>query len=95
MRDTRPGRCLLELETLRRRLHDLQDAGIVTAGTRFCGDASNQLTGQAVDQIGGRVRLLTAIRTLLQLDLLAGQPVYRQPSAGATWVRMLSMRWAL
>ena len=23
------------------------------------------------------------------------QPAYRQPSAGATWVRMLSMTWAL
>jgi hypothetical protein len=26
---------------------------------------------------------------------VGGQPAYRQPSAGATWVRMLSMAWAL
>jgi len=32
--------------------------------------------------------LLTASRPI-------AQPAYRQPSAGATWVRMLSMTWAL
>ena len=29
------------------------------------------------------------------LMLLIGSRFYRQPSAGATWVRMLSMAWAL
>ncbi len=28
-------------------------------------------------------------------DLADRQLAYRQPSAGATWVRMLSMTWAL
>jgi hypothetical protein len=28
-------------------------------------------------------------------DLADRQPAYRQPSAGATWVRMVSMTWAL
>jgi hypothetical protein len=34
--------------------------------------------------------------TLLSAGAAAGTDLaYRQPSAGATWVRMLSMTWAL
>jgi transcriptional regulator with XRE-family HTH domain len=49
--------------------------------------------GPAEDVVAAMSR--SAAQTTAGADRPTGQPAYRQPSAGATWVRMLSMTWAL
>ena len=73
---------------------------IATVMDRYRGSApvgvthSSDPTGALIRGRGmatGTARDLAAAKA----DLVGRQPAYRQPSAGATWVRMLSMTWAL
>src|SRR5690348_10513431 len=58
-------------------------SGPVIEISRYAADTAGRATGRAGD--------LAAARG----DRAGRRLAYRQPSAGATWVRMLSMTWAL
>ena len=55
------------------------------------------LSGIAVQSVlhYGTVLGRSAYLAAAGVDVADHQLAYRQPSAGATWVRMLSMTWAL
>jgi hypothetical protein len=73
-------------------VQDPVDAPVPGPGEPVAGPAAEEASRGAVPfQEANRSRLANR----RGVGDVGGQPAYRQPSAGATWVRMVSMTWAL